>query len=275
MIGPKNNHSTPVNRLFEIIFLLTIIVLSGSVATVMAQNETTETRVVVRAIAHDAKFIGTSMGGIEVTIKKAGTGDVLAQGMIEGGTGDTDRLVRSDWKRYEQLSTPGAAHFETTLGLSEPVFVTVEASGPKGYPESAVTVSRQLWLLPGKHMDDDGIVLTFPGFVIDFQNDQTEFQLSDGSADGISIPITAKVVMMCGCPTSPDGLWDSNPMEISAEIIRDGSVVDRFPLEFAGTMSTFSGLFKATEKGTYTIRITAFDDRTSNTGVARKNITVQ
>jgi hypothetical protein len=126
------------------------------------------TRITVRVLSRDAKFVGTSMGGMRVTIRDADTGEVLAQGLTQGGTGDTQRIMRQDWKRGAALSTEGAARFATTLDLDEPRRVEITAHGPLAQPQSAGSVSVTQWLLPGKHLDQgDGVLLVLPGFAVD------------------------------------------------------------------------------------------------------------
>ena len=53
------------------------------------------TPVTVRVLSHDAKFVGSSVGGALVTLTEADSGRVLAQGVTEGETGDTDLIVRT------------------------------------------------------------------------------------------------------------------------------------------------------------------------------------
>lgn len=47
------------------------------------------TEIIVRVLARGGKFIGTSMGGAEVVVRDAASGQVLARGTTEGGTGAT------------------------------------------------------------------------------------------------------------------------------------------------------------------------------------------
>ena len=51
------------------------------------------TPVTVRVLSQGAKFIGTGMGGVMVELADAATGKTLAQGRIEGGTGDTAKIM--------------------------------------------------------------------------------------------------------------------------------------------------------------------------------------
>ena len=55
-----------------------------------------ETRLAIRALAGDAKFIGTGMTGMAVTVEDADTGEILDTGVTRGATGNTDRIIRSD-----------------------------------------------------------------------------------------------------------------------------------------------------------------------------------
>ncbi len=231
-----------------------------------AQKSTT---VVVRAIAKDAKFIGSSMGGAFVTITEVNSGELLASGVTKGSTGDTDKLVGQPHQRYGTLSTQGAAKFETTLELKEPMFVEISARAPMAQKQSQVTTSTQLWLIPGKNITGDGIILEIPGFAVDIL--QPQAHESNGND---SIAITANVVMMCGCPISPDGLWDSNEMEFTAVIEKGEQEVTRKPMTFTGKTSTFETSFSPQEGGAYQITVYGYDSRTGNTGLDKTTVVV-
>ena len=59
------------------------------------------TKVLVRVVSKDAKVIGSGVGGASVRIVNARTGETLAQGKQEGGTGDTDRIMEQPRRRGE------------------------------------------------------------------------------------------------------------------------------------------------------------------------------
>lgn len=238
-------------------------------AEILSQTPAKPTDVIVRAQSKDAKFIGTSMGGAFITIEEVKTGEILAKGFTEGSTGDTQKLMRQPTKRYDKLSTPGAAKFETTLNLSEPTFVTVTAVAPYAKKQARVETSTQLWLIPGKDIVGDGIILEIPGFVIDVLNPQTHQTVNEKQLN-----IRANIVMMCGCPTSEGGLWDSSEFEIRAMIKKSGEMVDSVPLEFTGQTSTFSGSYTTPESGVYEIIVYAYHDKTGNTGVDKTTVIV-
>ncbi|HVS03258.1 MAG TPA: hypothetical protein VMT16_10855 [Thermoanaerobaculia bacterium] len=127
-----------------------------------------ETRVTVRTLSRDAKFIGTSMGGARVTITESETGRLLAEGVTRGGTGDTLRILGDGRARGASLATPEAAAFAATLDIERATLVEIRAFGPLAQRQAAVSASRSLWLLPGKHLDaGDGVVLELAGFAVD------------------------------------------------------------------------------------------------------------
>lgn len=254
--------------------LIHLLIVTFALATflftgVHAQERTTSqaTDIVVRAQSKDAKFIGTSMGGALITIENAVTGKLLAKGVTEGSTGDTQKLVGDPKERYSRLSTPGAAKFETSLQLEEPTLVTISATAPYAKKQAWATTSTDVWLIPGKPITGDGIILEIPGFVVDVLSPQTHQTLAEST-----ISIKANIVMMCGCPTSEGGLWDSSDYEIEALIKKEGDIIDTIPLDFTGQTSTYAAEYQATENGVYEIIVTAYHAETGNTGVDKTTV---
>ncbi|HEA30455.1 MAG TPA: hypothetical protein ENH91_10750 [Leeuwenhoekiella sp.] len=234
--------------------------------SVFGQN----TSITVRAKAKDAKFIGTSIGGAQIIIKNARTGEILAEGITSGSTGDTERIMKTPHKRDEPITDENTAGFTANLDLKEPVFVTVEAYAPMLKKQAAVLSSTQLWLLPGKNISGEGLVLEIPGFVVDILSPQTHEGLSAES----EIEIKANVVMMCGCPTSPDGIWDANKYEVKALLMSDTGKSEEITLKYADKQSTFFA--KTTlEKGIYHVSVYAYDPKTGNTGVDQTSVIVR
>jgi hypothetical protein len=245
--------------------LLALTLLSGAAAAV-------PTDITVRVRAKDAKFIGTSMGGVRITITDAATGEMLAQGITEGGVGDTQRMLEQPRKRDVPLATEDAAAFHATIDIERPRRVEVSAYGPLVYPEAANRVSATQWVVPGKHITEgDAWLLEMPGFFVQITPPAAPFALDPSTAH---IPIAAKVVMMCGCPTNPGGLWDSNRYQIEALLLRAGKVVARAPLSYSGNASEYAGALEADAEGAYEAMVYAFDPETGNTGVARAAVLV-
>ncbi len=224
-----------------------------------------ETRVVVRAKAHDAKFIGSSVGGLDVTVRDAVTGRVLAAGRIEGDTGDTARIMKTPAVRGKELSTPGTARFVARLNISEPTKIKIALSGPLAGGSASRVESKTLWVLPGRHIEGDGVVFHLYGLIVQPLSPPPNYKLKLGSAT----PIRAWVTMMCGCPVWPDGVWDANRFRVEA-IVKDakGKTLARVPLSYAGKKSLFGGEFRPTAPGDYKVVITAADSASHNFGVA-------
>lgn len=224
-----------------------------------------ETHVDIRVISRGAKFIGTSMGGVRITLRDAQTGELLAQGKTHGSTGDTDLIMKESHQRHATLATQSAAVFSTVLDLSEPRHVEVTAYGPLAQRQAANTVSATQWIIPGKHLTrGNGWLLEMPGFVVDV--------LAPPAHQGLSglpreIPVKANVSKMCGCPLTPGGLWDADQYEIRALIKHNGKLIGEEPLHYAGASSQFAGTLSVEQPGSYEVTVYAHDPVTGNTGV--------
>lgn len=228
-----------------------------------------ETNIMIRAKAKDAKFIGSSIGGAKILVKDALTGEILAEGITTGSTGNTEMIMNQDLKRNQPLSDENTAGFNAVLDIEEPVFITVEAYAPLNKRQATVLSSTQLWVIPGKDITGDGVVLDVPGFVVDILSPQTHERIN--AAD--EIQIKANVVMMCGCPVTQDGIWDANQYEVKAMITAENGNSTEIDLEQSEKASTFSGSTNL-EKGLYEVLIYAYDPVTGNTGVDKTNIII-
>lgn len=247
--------------------LLTLLVLL-TYFSVSAQ-EAQDTKIIVRTKAKDAKFIGTSMGGSMIIIRDAMTKEILAKGLTKGGTGNTQAIMKDAHERYTQFHE-GSAFFETSLMLEKPVFVNIEALGAANH-ESSVMTTTQVWLIPGKDMDEQGIILEIPGFVLDGLYPQTHQGFSI-EKDG-TIELKANMVMMCGCTISEGGLWDGSQMEVQAQVYVNGEFWKSVDMSNTGT-NTFTADLLLEKTGGHEVIITAFDPKTKNTGVDQLNFRV-
>lgn len=220
------------------------------------------TDISVRALAVGAKFIGDGMGGVSVRILDAKSGAVLAEGVIEGGTGDTGRIMSEGLPTWATRSTEGAAAFTTTVDVDQPTKLRAEVTGPLDYPHAAVTVASERWVLPGKDVTEgDGWLLELPGFVIDAAP-MAESEAVDGEA-----ALKVRVVKMCGCPAEPGGQWDADGYEIMAHHYRGDALVGSMPLAYAGANAEFEGTVTLGPEGDDRVVVTAFDPATGNAGV--------
>ncbi|WP_237390655.1 hypothetical protein [Fulvivirga sediminis] len=232
-------------------------------------SNATPTKLVVRAKAKDAKFIGSSIGGALVVVRKTTTGEILAEGMTQGSTGNTSLIMKEPHERYKSLVEDNTAKFEALLDIDEPVFVTIEVTAPFNQPQSSVRASTQLWLIPGKDIDEEGVVLEISGFIVNVITPQTHESLSGGKSN-----ISANIVMMCGCPLTNGGLWDAEKIEVKAIIKQEGELLTELPLQVKTKPNTFEQEYAFSKAGNYEIIIYAYDARTGNTGVGKVNFMV-
>jgi hypothetical protein len=230
----------------------------------------TPTRVTIRVLANDAKFVGTSMGGAKVVITDVETGAELASGLTRGGTGNTDLIMRKPRTRGDSLASEKSAAFSTSIDIDRPTRVRVDVSGPMAFPESIAEVSATYWLIPGRHVDDgNGWLLTLPGFVLELKDVPSAVKL------GSDVRVIARLVMMCGCPTQPGGLWDSEQYELMGQLWSGKDIVAEGPLEYTGETSHFQSSLLASVEGEALLLVYALDSTTGNSAVIRRNIQVE
>lgn len=143
------------------IFLTLAVVLPGRCEIAPP----TATRIMVRAVSRDAKILSDKVGGARITLRDAGTGEILAEGVQSGGSGDTERIMVEPRPRGADIyDTPGAGGFLATLELAEPTLVEITAEGPLDTPQSTYRASKTLLLIPGRDVLGDGVVLEIHGF---------------------------------------------------------------------------------------------------------------
>jgi len=121
-------------------------------------------------------------------------------------------------------------------------------------------------MLPGQHLDGEGVLVTLNGFTVELLS-PAPGAFAAGTRQ--EVPVRARVTLLCGCPTQPGGLWDSDHYDIRAQWVRDGAVVAETPLAYAGTTSEYAGSLAApAEPGAVTLRVVAVDRARANTGMA-------
>ncbi|MEL7486601.1 MAG: hypothetical protein AAGJ87_05200 [Pseudomonadota bacterium] len=228
------------------------------------------TEVAVRVIAKGAKFVGTSMGGARIVLRDAETGAILAEGVTEGSTGDTARIMTDKLDRKAARWTEGAGGFVATLDIDAPTRVRAEAYGPLAQRQAAATATSEQWVVPGRDVTGgDGWLIELPGIAVDILS-----PAAHSAANG-AIMIDANVVLMCGCPLTPGGLWDADGYEVAAMIWRKGKKVDDVPLAYAGTASRFSATYTPKASGAYRIVVFAHEAASGNTGLDETTVRVQ
>jgi hypothetical protein len=173
-----------VKKVFVLIVMLTGLLSYGI-------SEAVQTRLVVRARSKDAKFLGTKMGGARVVIKETETGKVLAEGLTAGGTGNTQKIMIEPRTRYGKISD-GAASFETSIDIDEPTLITIDVEGPYIHKDNMIKSSTQVWMIPGRDIVGEGLIIELPGFSVDAAV-PGEAKLVNGEA---VVPVHARIVMI-------------------------------------------------------------------------------
>lgn len=230
------------------------------------------TDITVRVLSKDAKFVGSSMGGARVILRDADTGKILAEGVTEGGTGDTARIMHEGGGRRATLASEGAAKFDATIDIDEPRLVEVEVFGPLAQRQSANRVTVTQWVVPGEDITGgDAWRVELPGYVVDVLDPPAHVKLP---AQTDKVDLRANVSLMCGCPIAPGGLWDADELKVRALVTLNGEKLAPIDLAFAGQASQFAGSVPVTAPGLYDVTVYAFNPRTGNTGLDRTTFIV-
>jgi hypothetical protein len=155
----------PMWILFAIMVISILGILSYSGLSISADK--VPTKIVVRAVSHDAKVIGSGVGGAYIRIVNLETGETLAEGKQEGGTGNTDRIMVQPHRRGEPVyDTPDTASFHAEIPLAGPIRVEIQAEAPLAYPQALQRGSKTLTLIPGNHILGEGVIIELNGLIV-------------------------------------------------------------------------------------------------------------
>jgi len=226
------------------------------------------TKIVVGIKARDAKFIGTSMGGVLVMIQDVETGELLAKGYAQGSTGNTKLLMETPKERYTKLIVDHTARFEANLDLKEPRKIKIIARGPLAQPQAINEVSVTTWVVPGKDINE--LVLEMPGLVVRALSPSAHTMIK-GPAN---VEVVASVTPMCGCPVSPKFYWKPENYEVAVIVKKNGQYFNTYPLKFSGKTNIFQTDLQL-DKGVYEFIVYAYDAKTGNTGVDKTTVIVK
>ncbi|RKZ79736.1 MAG: hypothetical protein DRQ35_03630 [Gammaproteobacteria bacterium] len=240
---------------------LTKLLSTIAIGLILSANSfATETSVMVRAKAVDAKFIGTSVGGVKIVVEDAETGEILDQGWINGGTGSTKAIIKEPIARGQVLSDDKTAGFLAKVDITSPRLLRFKLVGPYGYRQALQEATVTSWVIPGKDILGDGITLNMPGFIVDAWTRVLE---------GGKLEIYTKASLLCGCPIYPDGPWDPKNYEATAILMQNETKVAEVNLDFTGPVGMFSGKTTIEQSGHYKAIVYLFDKKTGNVGVDR------
>jgi hypothetical protein len=183
---------TKIISRFVLLFLVSVHIIFLC-ASPSLSAERVPTKIIVRVVSKDAKVIGSGVGGAFVRIKNLETGEILAQGKQEGGTGDTGRIMVQPHKRGETLyGTPDAASFQAEIPLERPTQVEIYTEAPLAYPQSIQKGSKTLTLIPGKHILGEGVIIELNGLIVNVISPSSKESLKKGE----EVVVRAEVRML-------------------------------------------------------------------------------
>lgn len=259
------------NRRPKLRYFLTAIIPIATLGGLAGSLEAQATKVLVRVTAKDAKIIGSGVGGAFVTIRNAETGAILAEGIQEGSTGSTSNIMVPRERAATVFDTDGAAGFLAELDLLEPTQVVIEAKGPLGAEHASQLGAKSMLLVPGRDIVGEGVIIELNGFTVEIEDPADEATVTAGEP----LEVASKVTMLCGCPTEPGGMWDSNDYEIFARAVRDKEIVGEWPMQFSGTTSIYRGTITLEAPGEFELQVFAIDTAKGNAGMATRKVVVR
>jgi hypothetical protein len=232
-----------------------------------------QTKLIVRAKAKDAKFIGSSLGGAYFIIRDKVTNKILAEGKTSGSTGNTDLIMTVPGKRGVSITDEQTAKFLAVIDIEEPTFISIEAISPLNNKQAQVKASTELWLIPGKDILGDGVILEIPGFIIDILEPRTHHYISLKSVKDKVFKIKSNIVMMCGCVINETGAWKASEIEVTGILKKDGVYVRDIKLSLTETnLFEANTLIEAT--GNYELIVYAYNSKSGNTGIDKVNFVI-
>lgn len=259
-----------INLIKRAIVFLFYVGICGNVASAQISTHLT-----IRALAKDAKFIGTGIGGAFIVVKNHYTQEVLAKGYTTGASGNTTIILTQAKERYKGITDDKTAKFIANISINEPTLVDIEAVAPFSRRHAAIKSTTQIWAIPGKDILGEGIILEIPGFIVDILSPKTHEVISYLANQNKEIAVKVNMVMMCGCVIQNGGVWDANNYDVSASLIKEGKEVSKHKLVKTDEDNVFELKIPVTESGNYGIVVTAFDNKAFNTGVDKINFVVK
>lgn len=249
-----------------LIFMATLIFSSLTLSAA-------ETKIMIRAKARDAKFIGSSLGGAHIIVRNKVNRQILAEGNTTGSTGNTDLIMKVAKARGASITDSQTAGFLASIDIHEPTFITIEMISPLNNKQAQAAISTELWLIPGKHILGDGIILEVPGFIIDILKPRTHQYIPLNTIKGKPFQFQANIVMMCGCVIEKGGVWNSDEIEVKGILKKDGKYIKEVTLSLIST-NLFEGSDMLNIPGNYELTLYAYHEKSGNTGVDKVNYVV-
>jgi hypothetical protein len=237
-----------------------------------------KTRVLVRVQAKGGKYLGDDIGGSWVTVRNSQTGELLASGVTSGDSGSvSDSYVPNASSRvivtpgsppriHWLVAGPNSSRFSAEIALERPAMLEVTAFGAIGGLQTAHRAVATQWAVPGNDVE---IGVEISGLLVQVMDPPTHMQLPSSAS---TVPLKAKVAMMCGCPINTGMPWIPSDFHVTAHVRNLGSgAVAIVPLMFSQSdvPGLYEGIYNVTEPGFYDVTILAVQRSTGNTGAGQ------
>jgi len=254
----------------------------------MAAKTTASTSITVRVQAKGGKFLADDIGGSEVTIRDAQTGELLGGALALGTDSGNLSTTYTPNASLSAIVTPpvppatqptiiqwlstdaNTSGLTVNLPISRPTLLEISAFGPMGGLQSAHRAVAMQWIVPGQTLNQGpGFVVELAGLLVQVMEPATHLTILSAALP-YTIPFAVNVTMMCGCQIDTGQPWIPSDFAVTAAIGPVGKPATKLlTLGFPGKVpSLFTGSWTlpAGSSGFYQAVITAVQHSTGNTG---------
>ncbi|HSS48978.1 MAG TPA: hypothetical protein VLX28_08525 [Thermoanaerobaculia bacterium] len=254
----------------------------------MAAPTTASTSITVRVQAKGGKFLADDIGGSQVTIRDAQTGELLGGGPALGTSSGNLSTTYTPNASLSAVVTPpvspatqptliqwlspdaSTSGLTANLPISRPTLLEISAFGPMAGLQSAHRAVAMQWIVPGQTLNQGpGFVVELPGLVVQVMEPATHLAILSNDLP-YTVPFAVNVTMMCGCQIDTGQPWIPSDFAVTAAIGPVGKPAAKtLTLGFPGKVpSLFTGSWKlpAGSSGFYQAVVTAVQHSTGNTG---------
>lgn len=237
----------------------------------------TQTRIVVRAIACDGKFLGPDAGGAWITVRDPATGTVYADQLVTGTSSGPADLMTVSQQRYVPIAPDAdTPKLDISIDLAQPTQLEFSAEGPWKLKEQGGTnkVTLTQTVLPGVGLValnpadsglPEGLIIEIPGLAVTLDTPLR--------ASGQTLTVGAYVTMMCGCKISNELPWPDTDFVVEALVFRGDTLLATLPMTLdASTPSQFYSkpwqIPQVPRGGLYVAIVRAWQKSFANSGIS-------
>lgn len=239
-----------------------------------AQYNEEDVNIKITVRAQDAGIIGNEVGGAYIIMRDRRNGDVLAEGVTAGDSGDAKKIMGAT-ARDAVLSSDTSADFQFSLAILEPLPVTVTARAPLVQGQSEITASHDMILIPGQdYSTGDGILINVPGFIVNISEPAVAKTIKHDPNKTTDLRV--HVAKLSGDAVgAKDGPWPESRYKVQAHIFKESVFATSAALTYGNEPGLFTAKLKMPLPGTYRVIVSAFDPLTKESGIDSTTITFE